>query len=62
MMDGRGCALILGILGAVGFVVGLVVQWLGGPSWSPVAGVLALPVGCLVYVLLALAWHRIAGT
>lgn len=52
MMDGKGCALIIGLLAAAGFVIGLLLHWIGWlPWWAPLVG-LAVPVA--VALLLAL--------
>jgi hypothetical protein len=58
MMDGKGCALIVGLLAAIGFVIGLLLHWTGLlPWWAPLVG-LGLPVAAalLLGLWLILGW------
>lgn len=60
MMDGKGCALIVGLLAAIGFVIGLLLHWFGVlPWWAPLAG-LGLPIAAAVLLALYLtaSWMK----
>lgn len=61
MIDGKGCALLIGIIAAIGFVIGLIASWLGAPSWAPAAGAVGLPAAVAIYFFGSIALDQFTG-